>query len=220
MWILKVIGPNSYEHHFCFLDKSESVCLLGLDFLETNKGDPLFSCMKLKLDSNNFVPLYHKQLEYGHDNVFRVISTETFSIPPGLMRIIPAHIPNWKRPPTQVCALFEPKEKFEPNNEVSAPNVHFDFTEEVIPIAIDNKTEEEITIYKNTTLGFSEIVPEAVINNISKLPKTLPTPIKKNKYDLNILKKSVDKDIPERFHEQFGSLVKDFSDILSMSEWI
>ena len=141
------------------------------------------------------------------------------SVPPGHTRIIPAHIPNWKRPPLPVCALFEPKDKFESNNEVSAPHVFFDFTEEIIPIAIDNKTEEEITIYKNTTLGFSEILPEAVINNISKLPKPLTAPIKRNEYDLNILKKSVDKDIPKRFHDQFGSLVKEFSDIFSKSEW-
>ena len=215
-----VIGPKSFEHDFCVLDKSEADCLLGLDFLETNKCDPLFSCMKLKPDSNSFVPLYHKQFDYGNDNVFRVISTETLSVPPGHTRIIPAHIPNWKRPPIQVCALFEPRDKFEPKNDVSAPNVLFDFTEEVIPIAIDNKTEEEITIYKNTTLGFSEIVPGAVINNISKLPKLLPAPIKNNNYDLNFLKKSVDKDIPKRFHDQFGSLVKEFSDIFSKSEWV
>ena len=176
-----VLGPQSYEHDFCVLDISEADCLLGLDFLETNKCDPLFSCMKLQLDSHSFVPLYHKKFDYSHDNVFRVISTETLSVPPGHTRIIPAHIPKWKRPPIQVCALFEPKDKFEPNNEVSAPHALFDFTEEVIPIAIDNKTEEEITIYKNTTLGFSEIVPEAVINNISKLPNTLPAPIKHNK---------------------------------------
>ena len=102
---------------------------------------------------------------------------------------------------------------------MSAPNVHFDLTEEVIPIAIGNKTDEEITIYKGTTLGFYEIVPEAVINNNSKLPKSLPAPIKNNKYGLTILKKSVEKDIPKRYHDQFGSLVKEFSDIFSKSEW-
>ena len=175
--------------------------------------------MKLKLDSHSFVPLYHKQFDYGNDNVFRVISTETLLVPPGHTRIIPAHKPNWKRPPIQVCALFEPKDKFEPDNDVSAPYMLFDLTEEIIPIAIDNKTEEEITIYKNTKLGFSEFVREAVINNISKLPKSLPAPIKNNNYDLNILKKSVDKDIPQRFHDQFGSLVKEFSDRISKSEW-
>ena len=128
--------------------------MLGLDFLETNKGDPLFSCMKLKLDSNSFVPLYHKQFEYGHNNVFRVLATETLSVPPGHTRIIPAHIANWKRPPIQVCALFERKDKLDSNNEVSAPNVLFDLTEEVIPIAVNSKPEEEITTYKNKALQF------------------------------------------------------------------
>ena len=89
-----VIGPKSYQHDFCVLDKSEADCLLGLNFLETNKSDPLFSSMKLQLDSKNFVLLYHKLFEYGHDSVFRVISTETLSVPPGHTRIIPAHIPN------------------------------------------------------------------------------------------------------------------------------
>ena len=117
-----LIGPKSYEHDFCVLDESETDCLLGIDFRETIKCDPLFSCMKLKLDSNSFVPVYHKHFEYGHDNAFRVISTETLSVPPAHMRIIPAHMPNWKRPPIQVC---EPRDKFEPNNEVSAPNVFF-----------------------------------------------------------------------------------------------
>ena len=102
---------------------------------------------------------------------------------------------------------------------MSAPNVLFDLTEEVIPIAIDNKTEEEGGLdLQNTSLGFSEIVPEAAINNISKLPKPLPAPIKNNKYDLNKLKKSVEEDTPKRLYDQFGSLVKEFSDIFSKSE--
>ena len=94
-----------------------------------------------------------------------------------------------------------------------APNVLFDLTEEVNPITIDNKTEEEITIHKNTTLGFSEIVPEAVLNHISKLPKSLPPPIKNCKYDLNLLNKSIDGGIPNCFYDQFGSIVKKFSDV-------
>ena len=55
-----VNGPKSYEHDFCVLDKSEADCSLGSDFLERNKCDPLFSCMKLKLVSDSFVPLYQQ----------------------------------------------------------------------------------------------------------------------------------------------------------------
>ena len=107
--VLVVFGPKFFEQVFFVLDKSEADCLLGLDYLETKKCDPLFSCMKLKLDSNSFAPLYRKQYKYGHDIVFRVISTETHSVPPGHTRVIPTHIPNWKQPPIQVCVLFEPK---------------------------------------------------------------------------------------------------------------
>ena len=153
--------------------------MLGLDFFETNKCDALFSCLKLQLDSHSFVLLYHKQFDYGHDNVFRVVSIETLSIRPGHTKMFPTHIPNWKRLPKQVCELFEPKDKFEPTNEVSASNVFFDFTEEVIPKTIDDKSEKQVTMYKNKTLEVSEIVPEAVMNNTSKMPKSLPVPIKK-----------------------------------------
>ena len=47
---------------------------------------------------------------------------------------------------------------------------------------------------------------------------TTPSASKNNKYDVNNLKKSVDKDFPKRFHGQFGSSVKEFSDIFSKSE--
>ena len=98
--------------------------------------------------------------------------------------MFPTHIPNWKRLPKQVCELFELKDKCEPTNEVSASNVFFDFTEEVIPKTIDDKSEKQVTIYINKTLEVSEIVPEAVMNNTSKMPKSLPVPIKKKQFEL------------------------------------
>ena len=84
--------------------------LLGLDFLETNNCYQVFSRVQLKIDSHNFVPLFHKQFDYDLDNVSRVFSTETLSVLPGHTKLIPAHIPNyWKRPPIQICALFQPQ---------------------------------------------------------------------------------------------------------------
>ena len=103
---------------------------------------------------------------------------------------------------------------------MSGPNVFFYFTDEVFPIAIDNKTEEEIAIYRNTTLGFSKIVAEPVMNKILKMLDSLPVPTNNNKYDQNILKNSVDKDIPKLFLDQFESLVKEFSDIFLNQEEI
>ena len=37
------IGPKMYEHTYYVLIEAASDCLLGLDFLETNKCDALFS---------------------------------------------------------------------------------------------------------------------------------------------------------------------------------
>ena len=215
------IAKNTYEHDFCVLDKSEADCLLGLDFLEKHKCDPLFSRMELKLDSGNAVPLYHKQFnDYGVDTIFRVVASETLSVPSGHVTIIPAYIPSFKRPPVQLCAVFEPKEKFDESNELSAPNVLFDLTEEVIPVAIDNRTDNDVTIYKDTTLGFSEIVPPAVLNSISHDETQLQVlPAKPNKYDLNLVKKSVVEPIPRSCQEKFARLVDDFQDIFSKSEW-
>ena len=142
--------------------------------------------------SHNFVILHRKQFNYGHENIFRVTSMETLSVLSGHTRIIPAQIPNWQQPLIKFFALFERKDKFKRINEVSAPNGLFDFTVEVIPTAIDNKTEEEITIYKITTFGFSEVVSKPVIKTVPKMPISLSMPIKNNKHDLNILKKKVD----------------------------
>ena len=141
--------------------------------------------MQIKIDSHPFLPLYHKWFDYGHDDIFRVNLTETPSIPPGHTKIIPAHVVMWKRPRIKIFAFFETRDNFEGNNELSAPNLFFHFTEEVISIALDNKTEHEVTIYRNTTLGFSKIVPEAVMKNNSKLLKSLPVPTKNNNNRLN-----------------------------------
>ena len=48
-------GPKMYEHIFYVIIEAASVCLLGLDFLETNDCDALFSESKLKTDRNTLV---------------------------------------------------------------------------------------------------------------------------------------------------------------------
>ena len=163
--------------------------------------------MELKLDCGNSVPLYHKKFEdYGVDTIFRVVASETLSVPPGHVTLIPDHIPSFKRPPIPLCELSE-------TNELSAPNVLFDLSEEIIPIAIDNRTENDITFYKDTTLGFSEIVPPAVLNSITNEEAPLKmTPLKPDKYDLDRVKKSVKCPIPRECQEQFALLVDDFQD--------
>ena len=124
--------------------------------------------MELKLDSTHSVPLYHKNFEIDHNAIFRVVATETINVPAGHATILPAHIPNWKRPLFHLNAVFEPLEKFTLSEDISAPNILFDFSDKVIPVNLTNTTDSDVTIYKNTTLGSSELVSEETINNVSR----------------------------------------------------
>ena len=45
-------GPKMYENTFYVLIEAASDCPLGLDFLESNNRDALFSERKLKIDRN------------------------------------------------------------------------------------------------------------------------------------------------------------------------
>ena len=119
------VGIKLFHHEFRVLEKSEADCLLGPDFLERHKCDPLFSRMELKLDSTLSVPLYCKNFEIDHNAIFRVVATETIKVPAGHATNLPAHIPNWKRPPFHLNAVFEPLEKFTMSEEISALNIFF-----------------------------------------------------------------------------------------------
>ena len=184
--------------------------------------------MKLRLDSTQSVPMYHKTFELTSNAVFRVIATETIMVPAGHAKILPAHIPDWKKPPIPLNAIFEPLEKFNSTREVVAPNILFNYSEETIPIVFNNTASSDITIYKNTTLESSEIVSEDCLNNVSQSP--LPRPSQKPnqsqvktkksmKYDLESLFSNIDEDIDEEYQQQFKDLVKEFEHVFSSSEW-
>ena len=151
---------------------------------------------------------FFESVRFRHSQ-FHLVTRESF---------LPTY-PTGNNPQYKSAHYSERNDRFEPKNEVSAPTVLFDSTEEFHSIDFDNKTEERITVYKNTTIGFTDFLPKAVIKNNTKLRKSLPASIKVKKYDLNILKKYFDRDVPNRFHDQFRSFVKKFSDIFSKSEW-
>ena len=202
--------------------KSEADCLIGLDFLEDHQCDPLFSQTKLRVNDDTFVPLYHKVYTIQTDQVFRVASTDNVWIPAGHSMIITAHIPGWKRPPIELAAVFEPHERFKVDKEVSADHVLFNFSEETIPVMVTNTGDEAIMIHKNTTLGQSELVATDKIQNISTLksrksPKL--TDKKDAKYDLKLVKISIDTGISQEAKAKFCKLINEFSDVFSKNEW-
>ena len=77
-------------------------------------------------------------------------------------------------------------------------------------------------IYKNTTLGQSELVAMDKIQNFSTLksrksPK--PTDKKDAKYDLNLVKKFIDTGISLEAKAKFPELISEFFDVFSKNEW-
>ena len=72
------IAKKVFDQTFHVLVKSESDCLIGLDFLEDHKCDPMFSKKKLLICDTASVPLYHKKFEIPYNKVFRVVSQDPF----------------------------------------------------------------------------------------------------------------------------------------------
>ena len=184
------IGPKTYEHTFYVLIEAASDCLLGLDFLETNKCDALFSERKLKIDRNTMVPLYRKQFSIDEKQIYRVVALEKVSIPPQHVMIVPGTLPGWKAPPVARVALFEPHERFTDNENQKAQDGLFSFEKGIVPITIANTNDEVSTIYKDTTLGSSQLVSDRLIqetnqNQMKNYNEVDP------KYDLENVKKQL-----------------------------
>ena len=217
------IADRVYDHTFHVLVKSESDCLIGLDFLEDHKCDPLFSKKKLLISDSISVPLYHKKFEIPYNKVFRVVSQDTISIPSGHSVVVPAFIPDWKCPPIELVAAFEPNERFSGEKALMAPDMLFNLTADVIPVIIENSGDEPITVYKDTTLGTSEVVPKEHIQNVgmSRSRETQEAKFDKldDKYDLRHVKTAVDEQLSTSLQKKFDKLIDEFSDVFSKNEW-
>ena len=150
--------------------------------------------MELRLDPSHSVRMYQKTFDYHTHTDFRVVATENSLVPAGHTKILPSHIPNWKGPPVTLNAVFESQSKFSTENEFSVPNISFKYSEEVIPIALENKADSDVTIYKNTTHGFPEVIPGGWLNGISPTPKPLPV-TQLSKYDLRHVNQAIDSSV-------------------------
>ena len=160
------IGPKKYEHTFYNLKEAASDCLLGLDFLETTNCDALFSEGKLKIDRNPLVPLYRKHFSFDEKQVYRVVALEKISIPQQRITIEPGTVPGWKAPPVARAALFEPPERFINNENQIAQDALFKFEKGLVLITIANTNDKVSAIYKDTTLGSSQLVSDSLIEEI------------------------------------------------------
>ena len=84
------LAGNRDQQQFFVLKSSEADCLLGLDFLEDNHYDALFSSMQLRFPNSQTVPLFHscKAFSDPPPEHVRVIARETTFIPAGHEAVI------------------------------------------------------------------------------------------------------------------------------------
>ena len=207
------IGPKHYEHEFHVLIDSEADCLVGLDFLRTNKCDPLFSKDLLRLDSKNHVTLYNRKLNHEVNTVFRVIATEAVSVPAGFAMILPARIQEWQRALTEMPALFEPLAQISTLKNAVVPSVLFNFAEENVPVTMENTRDEVITAYENTTLGTSEFFPKQALNHIVFEPPKSKTNEVDESYGLKQVIDSISPAIPTKMRQKFAELGQKTADV-------
>ena len=159
-------GPKNYDHTFFVRIEAASDWLLGLDFLETNRCDALFSENKLKIDRITLVPLYRKQFSFDEKQVCKVAALEKVSLLLQHVMIAPTTILGWKVPPVARVDLFEPHERFINNENQMAQDALFSFEKGIVPATIANANDEVLTIYKDTTLGLSQLEPNRLIQEV------------------------------------------------------
>ena len=137
--------------------------------------------------------------------------------------MLPAFIPDWKRPPLALAALFEPNGLFNGDKALMAPDMLFNYSEDIIPVVIENSGVEPGTLYKDMTPGTSEIVPEEHIQNVGVHKPKDKSQTKFNrteeKYNLKHVKTAVDNQLPCSLQTEFGRLIDNFSDVFSKYEW-
>ena len=106
--------------------------------------------MDVILDPSHLVRIYYKKFDHHIISVFRVVATETNLPPPGHIKVRPAHILNWNRPSVTLNADINQQNKFSTKSDSFAPNILFNCSDEVIPIALGNRVDSHLIIRRIT----------------------------------------------------------------------
>ena len=155
------LASNRYQQQFFVLESSEADCLLGLDFLEDNHCDALFSRMQPRFANSQTVPLFNsrKTLLDPSEQV-KVIARETTVIPAGHEAVILGELLT-QIFPEKSEGIFEPSPAFCARLHLLAFSSLCE-SGEIIPARLINPVED-VTVYKGTSLGSLSVVGSAEI---------------------------------------------------------
>ena len=144
----------TFRHTFLVLEASEAECLLGLDFLETHKCDPMFSELELRLKRDTTADLFDRTapVQSWHYPVMRVVARETSFLPSAHEVIIRGKIDLDDHTLLTKAGIFEPSQSFCDKQNVLAFNTLSELQEHAIPARIINPGEDRM-IHKGSRLG-------------------------------------------------------------------
>ena len=185
------LASNRYQQQFFVLKSSEADCLLGLDFLEDNHCDALFSSMQLRLPTSHTFPLINspKALSDSSEQV-KVIARETTLIPAGHEAVILGELLTQSfREKSE--GVFELSTAFCEKYQLLAFSSLCE-SGEMIPARLNNP-DEDVTVYKITSLGSFSVVGSAETAAMNRVITDLPDNPQgqlPDKYDVNEVKKT------------------------------
>ena len=215
------LASTRFLQQFFVLKSSDADCLLGLDFLEDNECDALFSSMQLRFPNSKTVPLFHNHnasSQPSTDSV-RVIAVETTFIPAGHEAVILGELSS-QRFTEKSEGIFEPSSAFCEKHQVLSFSSLCE-SEELIPARLICPVTD-VTVHKGTTLGTYSVVDSedvAAINRvITNLPET-PHGSIPDKYDINELLKQSELSLDPKTQAEFAQLLRSYSDVFSKTEW-
>ena len=214
------IASMTFRHTFLVLEASEAECLLGPDFLETHKCDPMFSEMKLRLNRDTSANLFHRTapVQSWHYPVMRVVARETSFIRSGHETIILGKIDLDDDSLLTKAGIFEASQSFCDKQNVLAFNTLSELQEDAISARVINPGEDRM-IYIGSTLGTFTILRNDTFaqNNVATQSKQKHTAI--TKYDLKSILHQAKPGMNESSHAKFAQLLRDFSVVFSQDEW-
>ena len=215
------LANNRYQQQFFVLKSSEADCLHGLDFLEDNHCDALFSSMQLRFPNSQTVSLFHsrKSLSDPSPEQIKVIARETTFIPADHEAVILGELLT-QRFLEKSEGIFEPSPAFCKKHQCLAFSSLCE-SGEIIPARLINPVED-VTVYKCTSLGSFSAVGYAEIAALNRVFADLPdTPQGQvpDKYDVKEVLKQTQSSMDPQIRAQFAQLRRTFSEVFSKSEW-
>ena len=113
--------------------------------------------------------------------------------------------------------MFEPHERFINNESQIAQDALFNFEKGVVLIRIANINYEVLTIYKEATLASSQLVSDCLIQEVYQ-KQTKNCNEVDLEYDLENVKKAINKEINNNCRADFRNFMDDYSDIFSINQ--